>query len=443
MPHSAVAIGRQPLTSPPDPISPFRRALRNVGWLLTGKGLGAVLSIVYLALATRSLGVETFGTFTLILSTAQAVAALVAFQTWQIVVRFGMAHRESGDAGALSRLIRFCLALDIGGALLGIAIAAVALWLMQAHFGWSAALAWQAFGFAVILLLSVRSTAVGILRLHDRFAVGAAADSVTSISRFVGAIIAVWQGATLTGFLIAWAAAEVLTALGYWISAARVAPHALGRWRGVSAAPAENPGIWHFAFVTNVNSTLNAASRQFAVVLVGLLTGAAAAGNYRLAYQLSQSLVRLADLFARGVFPEVTRAHAGQRPGELRLLVRQSAKLALGVGLATCLLVPLLGKPALHLIAGAAYLGAFPVLVLLGLAAGLDIMAVGFEPVLLGTGHAARALRIRVASVAVLFALIVALMPSLGTIGAGIASLAASAVALVALMHGAYVLSRR
>lgn len=435
-------MGRQPLTPPLEVISPFRRALRNVAWLLTGKGIGAVLSIVYLALATRSLGVEAFGTFTLILGTAQAVAALVAFDTWQIVVRFGMAHRENGDGGALARLIRFCLALDIGGALVGIAIAAVALWLMQAHFAWPTRLAWQAFGFSVVLLLSVRSTAVGILRLHDRFAVGAAADAVTPIARFTGALIAVWQGGTLTGFLFAWAAAEILTAVGYWLSAARVTPRAIGV-RGIAAAPAENAGLWHFAFVTNGTATLNAASRQFAVVLVGLLTGAAAAGSYRLAYQLSQALVRLADLFARGVFPEVTRAHAGQRPGELRQLVRQSAKLAIGVGLATCLLVPVLGKPALHLIAGEAFLGAYPVLVLLGLAAGLDIMAVGFEPVLVGTGHAGRVLRIRIFTTVVIFSLILVLMPPFGVIGAGAALLIASALALLALIRNAYALTRR
>jgi O-antigen/teichoic acid export membrane protein len=430
------------LTSPSDTISPFRRALRNVGWLLTGKGLAAVLSVVYLALATRSLGVQRFGTFTLILSTAQAVAAFVGFQTWQIVVRFGMAHREAGRQEALARLVRFALALDIGGALVGVGIAGIALWLMQAHFGWSADLAREAFAFSVVLLLSVRSTAVGVLRLHDRFAVGAGADSVTSIVRFVGALIAVWQQATITGFLIAWAAAELLTAAGYWIAALRVAPGTMRGWRDTVRAPAENPGLWHFAFVTNLNATLNAASRQFAVVLVGLLTGAAAAGNYRLAYQLSQSLVRLADLFARGVFPEVTRAHAGARPGELRTLMRQSARLAVAVGLATCLLVPLLGRPAIHLIAGEAYLGAYPILVLLGLAAGLDIMAVGFEPVLLGTGHAARALRIRVLAAAVLFGSVLLLMPAYGVIGAGLASLIASGVALAALVRSAYRLTR-
>ena len=288
----------------------------------------------------------------------------------------------------------------------------------------------EALIFCIVLLLSVRSTAVGILRLHDRFAVGAGADAVTPIVRFVGALIAVSQNATVTGFLITWAVAEVLTAIVYWGNAVRAAPGLMRHWRGTMRAPTENAGLWHFALVTNMNSTLNAASRQFVVVVVGFFAGAAAAGNYRLAYQLSQSVVRVSDMFSRGVFPEVARANSIGTRQNFRTLVRQSARLAIGAGLITCLLVPILSEPALHLIAGKHYLGVYPILVILGIAAGLDIMVVGFEPVLLATGHAARALRIRIAAAFVLFAGLLLLMPAFGIIGAGIATLLASAVAL-------------
>jgi O-antigen/teichoic acid export membrane protein len=437
--------GKKSLVSSTRQPTPFGRALRNVGWLLTGKGVGAVLSIIYLALATRSLGVQKFGQFSLVLSTAQAVAAFAGFQTWQIVVRFGMTHRErpgGGDVAALARVVRFCLLLDLGAALVGCVLASIAMLLMQDHFGWSPHLTRNALLFSFVLLLSVRSTAVGVLRLHDKFATGAGADAVTPLVRFIGAGIAVWWHATVTGFLIAWAASEVLTAVAYWISASRAAPGLMSQWRGGLRAPAENPGLWRFAFVTNIGSTLTVASRQVVVVLVGLVTGAAAAGNYRLAYQLSQSLVRLADMFARGVFPEVSRADASRTYEGLVALVRQSGKLAVAVGGATCVLVPLLGSPALHLIAGAKYLGAYPVLVLLGIAAGFDIMAVGFEPVLLGTGHATQALVIRVVAAAVLFIAVALLMPPLGVIGASIASLIASALLLAMLVHAALRLIR-
>lgn len=414
--------------------TPFRRALHNVGWLLTGKGVGAVLSLVYLALATRSLGVTRFGEFALILGIGQATAALVGFQTWQVVVRFGMAHLRAGNGSALVRLVRVCLLLDAGAALLGCMLATLALVLLRDHFGWSAALTAQAVLFCIVLLLSIRSTAVGVLRLHDRYAAGAAADAVTPMTRFVGALLAVWAHATVTGFLIAWAVAEVLTATAYWARAAKELPGLTRRTSAAQSTAEENPGLWGFAWQSNLNTTLNATSRQFALVLVGIATGPAAAGGYRLAHQLAQALVRVSDMFSRAVFPEVARAHAGDGRRDLARLKRQSVRLAGAAGLIMCVAVPLLGRPALALIAGPQYLSAYPMLVLLGLAAGLDIMAVGFEPVLLGTGHAAAVLRIRLLAAFLLVAALFPLVAMMGPLGAGIATLLAAATGLLLLV---------
>jgi O-antigen/teichoic acid export membrane protein len=421
----------------PRAATPFGRALANVGWLLTGKGGGALLSLAYLAMAARSLSPVPFGQFMLVLSAAQAVAALVGFQTWQIVIRYGMPLREAGRQDALGRLVRFCIVLDLGGAVLGCGIAYGAVLVMRAQLGWSPALAREAMWFSVVLLLSIRSTAVGILRLYDRFAKGVMADAVTPIMRFVGACFAVLSGASIAGFLIGWAVAEVATAAAYWIAVRRAAPGLFGRWAGAGRTPADCPGFWPFALATNANATLNAASRQFVVVLVGFVAGPAAAGSYRLAYQLSQSLVRLADLFARGIYPEYARANATATRDNLRVLFRQSARLALGAGLAICLLAPLLGQPVLWLIGGSAYLHVYPVLVLLSIAAGLEIMGVGFEPLLVATGHAGQALRIRAISVVVLFALLATLLVSHGIVVAGAAALAASGVALILFVRAA------
>ena len=430
------------MTSTPGEISPFGRALRNVGWLLTGKGVGAVLSVFYLALVTRSLGADKFGQFTLVLSTGQAVGAFVGFRTWQIVVRYGMRHLIGGDRLALGRLVRFCAALDVAAALVGCLVAIMALHVLRTKLGWSITQTQQGMLFCVVLLLSVQSTAMGILRLHDRFALGASADAVTPIVRFVGALLTVWVHATVSGFLVAWAAAELLTAMVYWIAAVRTAPGLFGRWRDTMAAPAENKGLWRFALVTNLSTTLTTGSRQFVVVLVGMFTGAAAAGNFRLAYQLSQALVRLSDLFARGIFPEFSRVHAADAGEGLQTLVRQSGRLALGVGLVACLLVPLLGRPALLLIAGESYLGAYPALVVLGIAAGFDIMAAGFEPVLMGLGKASQALAIRAGTAAIMLGGVALLMPSFGIVGAGAATLAASAIGFVLLTRAALTVAR-
>ena len=46
----------------------MQRLMKNIGWLLTGRGLNAVLSLVYLALATRALGLDGFGHFAIIVA---------------------------------------------------------------------------------------------------------------------------------------------------------------------------------------------------------------------------------------------------------------------------------------------------------------------------------------------------------------------------------------
>src|SRR3546814_16041619 len=103
----------------------LRRVFANAGWLLGGKGVGALLSIIYIALATRTLGLEEFGRFALVVALGQAIAGLVTFQTWQFVVRYGAAARMEGDVARLERIVAFALMLDLASAAVGGGLAGV------------------------------------------------------------------------------------------------------------------------------------------------------------------------------------------------------------------------------------------------------------------------------------------------------------------------------
>jgi len=267
----------------------FARILANTGWLLGGKGVGAVLSLAYLAIVTRTLGVADFGRFALVLSAANVIKTLVSFDSWQIVVRYGQPHLASGNDDALNRVLRFCILIDLASALAGGLIAAFIILVFGSLMELSAGMGLQAWIFCMVMMITIRSSPTGVLRLFDRFDSGAFAETMIPVGLMIGAVIAWVAMPDVTGFLIAWGAAELLCAVSYWWLALRVGGQRLGSWRAGRTldARAENPGIVGFLTATNLQTTLSSVGQQVAVLVVGLFVGPVGAGLYRLANQLA------------------------------------------------------------------------------------------------------------------------------------------------------------
>ncbi len=407
----------------------FRAILANVGWLLGGKGIGAVLSLVYLAVVTRTLGLTGFGQFTLIIGTAQTITAIVGFQTWQIIVRYGVSPLHEGRLDTLARLVKACLFLDVGGAVLGGLIAVIAVSLLGPHFGWSAELSRQALLFCFVTLIAVRSTSMGILRLYDRFGVAAMMDTVMPVARLAGALMVWATVGSIEGFLLAWILAELMSGAAYWIGALRAARGI--KWRGSGFSWkhifAENPGIVSLAVATNASSTFALSSRQVAVLLVGFFVTPAAAGGFRLAHQLGNAVAKLSQLFSRALFPELMRARAlSVDPDHFARLLRRSVRMAALCGAVIFALLLGIGEPLLRLVGGEAFSSAYPLLLLLGTAAVFDMMGVAFEPALIAMGRSVTSFRIQFVTAVLLVGSLVLLLSRYGTIGAGVAVLGGS-----------------
>lgn len=406
----------------------FARILANTGWLLGGKGVGAVLSLAYLAIVTRTLGVADFGRFALVLSAANVIKTLVSFDSWQIVVRYGQPHLASGEGDALNRVLRFCILIDLGSALAGGLIAAFIILAFGPLMELSAGMGWQTWIFCMVMMITIRSSPTGVLRLFDRFNSGAFAETMIPVGRMIGAGLAWVLMPDITGFLIAWGAAELLCAISYWWLALRVGGKRLGSWRAGRALDArgENPGIVGFLTATNLQTTLSSVGQQVAVLVVGLFVGPAGAGLYRLANQLANSLTKISSLLSRSIFVELSRTHSSHGHEALGTLFRRTNRLALVAGAVIIALILTIGHPLLGLIAGKAFLPAYPLLLLLGIAACIDLVGVSYRPLLMATDRASLSLRITLVSTGLLLAMQAALLPIYGTVGAAGANIAAS-----------------
>ncbi|MES3091814.1 lipopolysaccharide biosynthesis protein [Sphingomonas aerolata] len=397
----------------------LRSAARNLGWLLASRSVLAILSLFYLGFATRTLGVVDFGRFALITGAVQALTTFVGFQTWQIIVQYGVQPLHDGDSPRLARLFRLAARLDLSSAILGALLTIGILQIWANAFGIPRDLMHYTLVFAVIQLLTIRSTPLGILRLRDKFSLSALADSMTPVIRFVGAGAAMLFDPTIRGFMIAWAAAELVTAATYWMMVWRSGDFALmlGGRSGWRALVAENPGVVKFALSTNASATLGLSSKQIPLLLVGASIGPAAAGAFRLAAQVAQALAKLSQLLSRAAFPEIVRAVRTAAPERLRYILVRTMLASSAAALAILAVVALIGEPMLKLVGGKSFGSAYPVLLWLAAAGCFDLATVSLDTVLTAVNRAGTVFAIRVVGVILLFIGAFALMPLYGSSG--------------------------
>jgi len=379
------------------PASPLARIFANTVWLMGGKGFGAVCSIIYLAILTRSLGLKGFGHFSLIFSTAQALIAIAGFQTWRVVVRYGARHVHDKAWDKFGRLGMLAGLLDAVGALFGCVIAAIIFFGFAHMLDLNPDYVETAFYFACASLWALVSAPTGIVRALGRFDIAVYVEAIVPASRMLAAILIWWTGPSVGRFLLAWALIDIAEAAAYWLAARRLCPEAirfshLGGWRRTFA---ENPGVGRFFLVTYSAATLEALVRNGPLLAVGALVGTRAAGVYRLASQLAQALSKLSTMLTRAVYAEIARAHVTQGTREFRKLALRTSMIAGLSGAVVVMIALVAGGQVLGFIGGDAFESGQTVLIPLAIAASFDLANVAFEPVLHSSGHAARALAAR------------------------------------------------
>ncbi|MBA4764187.1 lipopolysaccharide biosynthesis protein [Qipengyuania huizhouensis] len=386
------------------------RMLTNVAWLIGGKGFGAVCSLIYLAILTRSLGLKDFGHFALIFGTSQALIAIVGFQSWQTVVRFGVQHIHSQDWAGFGRLSMMAFILDVIGAVFGCVIAYVAFYHFAAELDLNPRFIDTAFWFNVAALWALVSAPTGIVRALDRFDVAVYVEALVPAGRLIAAAVIAFTGPSVLLFLVAWAVIDLLEAAVYWIVARRLSPKAIRLKYLPQAFQArhENPGLVRFFGITYLSATLEAIFKHGPLLAVGYLVGTSAAGVYRLAHQLAQGLAKLSSLLSRAAYAQIARASVSSAAQEFRALASQTTRLAAIGGAMVVVMVAAVGGHLLALLGGEEFRNGYTILLPLVIVSSIELAGVAFEPVLHATGRArmslvARFVTVATAAIAILF----------------------------------------
>jgi len=409
------------------------RIFRNAGALLGGKAVAGLLSLGTLAVTARGLGPELFGALILIHSYVKLVGGLTKFQSWQAVIHYGAVSLEQERPDDLQRLIKFTTALDLASAMLGMAIAMSLAGLVGARLGWGEDTVSLVMVYSLLIAVTIKATPIGVLRLFDRFNLIALQTPLAPTVGLIGVGLAyAWDGG-LAAYLAAWFAAAVvesasLVILG-WRELARQ-----GLLRGLNlslrALTAPHPGLWRYVLTTNVFTSLSAAASHLITLLLGWLLGPTAAGLYKIAHQFASVLAVPASILRRTIYPEFAKLTAKGDPRLVRKLVLRAGLISGSIAVVVVVVLAVMAEPLIRLIVGEAYVAAADLLVLLAGASAVLLYGIALEPVFFALGRPGIMLRISIIAAALNIVLIFLLVAQFGLIGAGMAALGSTAVAV-------------
>ncbi len=418
----------------------LRRIYKNAGKITGGKALAGVLSLAYIAIATRMLGPHLYGVLVLLHLYTVTVISVVAISGWHVVIRYGAVARSENRLDDLRKLIATAALAEIGSGIVALLIVVIGVPFAQEKLGWPPSILPLAMVYCFAGLGGLRSTPTGVLYLFNRFDLVAYHQAVMPIVRIIGASLALAFDGGLTWFVITWLIAGIFEGLVQWALGIYVL------WRenllaGMLAWPrgviAANKGIWRFVFATKFDVTLSDVSGRITPLTIGWILGPAAAGLYQVAYRASVALAQPGIIVGQAAFPELARLAAeGDHQGVRSTMLRAAFPIGLA-GLAVVAVFFLFGDDILIAFAGDKFLAAYTVLVLLGIGRVIQLFALALNPTLLALNRPGAAFAINATSTIALFPALIWLISEFGLNGAGVhaillAAALASAMALFA-----------
>jgi O-antigen/teichoic acid export membrane protein len=398
----------------------FRAVLRNAGYLGSGKLVGALLGLISLACAGRGLTPALFGILMIVHVYATGAGALVKFQTWQFIVRYGTPALQRGDTAFARDSIRFAFGLDITSGLVGMVGAMALLPLLASHLDIRGPTLILALIYCTLVPTMSAATAIGVLRILDRFDLIGVQQIVTPIVRAIGAVIAYFGHFGFIGFVVTWYVADLAGDLVMWGMAARELKRRgmFDAFRpGLFGVARRLPKAWSFVWTTNIAHSIYSAWGPLSNLVVASLLGPVAAGLYKIAATLMDSTSKPADLLSRGFYPEIMRLDpASRQPWRLGL---RTGALAGALGLVIVLLILLGGRPLIGLAFGHKYLAAYPLLSLMMVALMVSMASFPLQSLLYMVGRQRIALAAQAAATALFLGLLTVLAHLFGLEGAG------------------------
>lgn len=412
--------------------------IQNVAHLLTGNFFTSLASLITFALTARALGPSDYGLLALVYSYTRAIERIVSFQSWQPLIKYGASLTEEKDQAKLSSLIKFGLALDVTGAVIAWIVAIGLVTLAAPLFDWSARTVDLVMIYSTVLLFRLTGMPTAVLRMSGRFRTIAYGQLGGIAFKLILCLIGIAIGGGIIFFAFAWMISQIVSSIVTVAFAFRQLH--LSGLRRVLFAPLQGvlhqfPGIWNFAWSSNLSLTIRSSAQELDTLLVGALADPASAGLYNIAKRIGRMGQQVGTQVQAVLYPDLARLWAQRAVDEFYRAVMQIEVLLTVTGIVIFLVFYFLGEPLLRIAAGPEFAPASQLLIVQAIAMVLILSGSALRSALLAMGLHRKVLHIVLVATIAFHVTAILLIPQIGAMGANIAHIVLGIIWLAGLAY--------
>lgn len=313
----------------------LRRSGYNVLKLLSGKVVNVPIGLAQIYLTTQLVGVKGYGFLVLIYAFGQLIGDFAEFQSWQTVLHYGLKPYQNKDIPLLQRVLRFSFLLDGCSAIIALIISVLTAIYFSHYLGWPPEWHYLGILFSFSVLFTTSATANGVLLLLNRYDLLAIQGTTTTSVRFLGILFLTFTHGNIVGAVIVW----ILATFMNFATILVMALHQLykkGFLKGFfsrinDGLTKDLPGIWKFAWNTNINMTFSLISGQMTTQIIGSMLGIIESAHYHIASKISEAIAKPVIMLQSTLYPEMTRSWQSDKPSHLYKMALQITLLTGGI----------------------------------------------------------------------------------------------------------------
>ena len=323
----------------------WAKLAKNVSTIVLGQGGASAFNMLTSFVSAGFLGVAGYGSLMIGQTYMQAIDALLNFQSWQSVIRYGSICLEKRDERGLAASIKAAFLVDVISAVAGCIISFAIVGLVAGFLGWDSAATAAAVVFCFEILAHIEGAPTGLLRLFDRFNYVAIHAVVMAAVKLllVGASMVLF-GNNVIVIACAYCAADVIKSLTLFFIAVHVARRRVGLIKIVKARRVDLPdGYISFTIWSNLETSADAPIMYFDVFFLSLLSSEVV-GVFKFFRQLLSVLSLLSRPVQQAIMPQlaelIARGLNGRAYEVVRKIEKVVAKVVMPCAAIACLVVP-------------------------------------------------------------------------------------------------------